>query len=231
MAEATLTISFDRTGGVRSRPTPAGADETLCSQSIASVGPAVRGMEIEVRAPDGSALPDGAIGEVCTRGALVFSGYYRDEDATAECLQDGWLRTGDVGFVADGELWITGRLKDLIIVNGQNVMPHELEWIAEEVTRGGGSRRCGAFSVHSDPATEQPVLVVEVEAADGDELDETRRSIRKRVGDATGLALLDVAFVRRGGIPKTTSGKVQRRELRRRYLARELDRIDTKATP
>jgi len=227
MAETTLTVTVDRSRrGVRTRPLPAGAEGLLNSGEVVSVGTPVLGMEVRVAAPDGTGAAAGAVGEVQARGALLFSGYHLDPEATAEVMTDGWLRTGDLGFLADGELYITGRLKDLIIVHGHNVMPHELEWIAEHASGGGGTRRAGAFSVDDGGSSEEPVLVVEAGTTDGAGLAELAAAIRKQTMRALGLALRDVAFVRRGSLPKTSSGKVQRRELRRRYLARGMERLD-----
>jgi acyl-CoA synthetase (AMP-forming)/AMP-acid ligase II len=106
-------------------------------------------------------------------------------------------------------------------------MPHELEWLAEEVTGGGGAQRTGAFSVARGSDGEEAVLVVETTEKDPAALGELAHGIRQRVGRALSLTLADVAFVRRGKIPKTTSGKVQRRQLRQMYLDGELERLDS----
>lgn len=225
LAEATLAVSVDQQGrGVRTQPVPEAASRG--SDRAVSVGTPIDDTELEIRAPDGSALGEDRAGEVFVRGPGVFEGYYRDAAATREALLDGWLRTGDLGFLHDGELCLTGRAKDLIIVNGENVMPHELEWLAEGVSGGGGDRRCGAISVHNG-GTEQAALVVELGRGDESELAALDREIRRRVGHALGLTLADVAFVKRGTIPRTTSGKVQRKELLRRYSDGELQRIQT----
>ena len=160
------------------------------------------------------------------KGASVFSGYYNDKEATSEALtSDGYLRTGDLGFLHDGELYITGRIKDLLIIHGHNLMPHELEWIAEAASGGGGAERCGAFSVPKGSEGEQAVLVVEVADKNAEQLAGLGREIRSLIGRTLGLPLADLAFVKRGHIPKTTSGKVQRRELKRRYLEGKIERL------
>src|SRR5690606_4169806 len=114
--------------------------------------------------------------------------------------------------------------KDVLILRGHNLMPHELEWLAEAVVGGGGALRSGAFTVAHGAEGEIAVLVVETSAGTPAELGSQAQAIRQRVGRELGLPLADIAFVRRGRIPKTTSGKVQRRELRARYLAGELER-------
>ena len=220
LAEATLAVTFDRRGeGLRTRPAPpeVGGGEVAC------VGAPVADTEVVVAAPDGARLPEGVVGSVLVRGPGVFAGYHRDPEATAECLRDGWLHTGDLGFLADGELYLTGRTKDLILVRGQNLMPHELEWIAEAVTGGGGASRAGAFAVDRGPQGEEPVLVVEVAGAG--ELAPLEREIRVRVARGLGIPLADLVLVRRGTLPRTTSGKVQRGALRAQYLDGRLERL------
>lgn len=231
LAEGTLAVTFDVRGeGARTRPRPAGTGyegdgQDVGGSDVVCVGSPVADTELRIVAPDGSELPAGEVGEVRVRGPGVFTGYFNDPEATAESLVDGWLATGDLGFLHNGELYLTGRLKDVLILRGHNLMPHELEWLAEGVTGGGGVARAGAFSVDGGPEGERPVLVVETGERDPDTLQTLARDIRLEVGHALSLTLADVAFVRRGKIPKTTSGKVQRRELKRRYLSGELERL------
>lgn len=225
LAEATLAVTVDRRrDGVRTLPAPGGGDADH-GERVASVGTPVADTELRVIAPDGTPMPDAQVGEVRVRGPGVSPGYYNDAEATAETLDDGWLRTGDLGFLAAGDLYLTGRLKDVLIIRGENVMPHELEWAAERVVGGGASFRCGAFSVARGAQGEQAVLVVETDAGDPATLAGRDREVRVALGRSLSLPLADLVFVRRGQIPKTTSGKVQRAELRRRYVAGELERL------
>lgn len=220
LAEGTLAVTFDVRGeGPRTRPHPEGNGE------VVSVGGPLADTELKITAPDGRAMRDGEIGEVWVKGPGVFQGYFADPDATAEGLRSGWLATGDLGFLADGELYLTGRLKDILILRGHNLMPHELEWLAEGVTGGGGAERAGAFSIDGGPEGEVPVLVVETGERDPEALAHLDRQIRLRVGHELSMTLADLAFVRRGRIPKSSSGKVKRLELRSRYLAGELERL------
>ncbi|MCB1033368.1 MAG: fatty acyl-AMP ligase [Acidobacteria bacterium] len=228
LAEATLAVTFDTAGqGLRTRPLPAGADSGLGLSDVACLGRPIRDTEVVVAAPDGSALPEEFVGEILIRGPGVFAGYWQDPEATAESLVDGWLHTGDLGFLKEGELYLTGRTKDVLILRGHNLMPHELEWLAEEAAGGGGSLRSGAFSVARGPEGEEAVIVVETAEKEGGALGDLARDIRLRVAHGLSLTLADVVFVRRGKIPKTTSGKVQRRELRQRYLDGTLERLKT----
>jgi len=226
LAEATLAVTVDVRGeGVRTLPAPVGADAGLGLTRVVSTGEPLRDTELCIRAGDGTLLPEGTIGEVEVRSPGVFAGYYRDPESTAEALRDGWLRTGDLGLLHDGELYLTGRTKDLLIYHGENLMPDELERLADSATGGGGLLRSAAFSVARTARGEEAVLVAEVEGRSDDQLRALEEEIRRRIGQAFGLPLADVAFVRRGRIPRTTSGKLKRAELRRNYLAGSLDRV------
>ncbi len=226
LAEGTLAVTFDLKGrGPRTRPLPAGAGSGLALSEVMCVGEPIRDLEVRVVGPDGRSLADGEVGEVRARGPSIFTGYFNDPRATAEGLQDGWLATGDLGFLEDGELYLTGRLKDVLILRGDNLMPHEIEWVAEGVTGGGGALRSGAFSVARGAAGEEPVLVVETAGRDPEKLTALGREIRLAVGRQLSLPLADLVFVRRGRIPKTTSGKVQRRALRALYLDGALETL------
>lgn len=219
LAEATLALTFDLAGrGLRTLPMPSAAFAGQALAEVACVGSAIDDTTIEIVGPDGRALADGEIGEVAARGPGIFSGYYNDPEATAEGLREGRLHTGDLGFLRDGELYITGRLKDILILRGHNVMPHEIEWLAEAVVGGGGALRSGAFAVARSAQGEEAVLVVETTERDPERQQELAIEIRRQVGSVLSLTLADVRFVRRGRIPKTTSGKVQRRQLRALYL-------------
>ena len=220
LAEATLAVTFEARGAGVRRAAPSGAG----GPSVVCLGPPVLDTTVRVTAPDGTALGNGAVGEVHVRGPGVFAGYHNDPEATAESLRDGWLATGDQGFLRQGELYLTGRTKEILILNGQNLMPHELEWIAESAAGGAGAARAAAFSVDG-AAGERAVVVLEVEEAEPAALAELAREIKVRTGRLLGVPLADCAFVRRGKLPKTTSGKVKRGEARALYLARELERL------
>jgi acyl-CoA synthetase (AMP-forming)/AMP-acid ligase II len=227
LAEATLVVAIDQAGGApRTLPVPTGlADSGFEMREVFCLGEPVIDTRIEIAAPDGSGLPDGTVGEVRIQGPSVFSGYYNDPEATAEALVDGWLRTGDLGFMQAGELYLTGRLKDLLIVRGENIMPHELEWMAESASGGGAMERAAAFSISRGGQGEEIVLVLETNEKDPANLEPMLRDLRVEVGREFGLTLADLVPVRRGQLPKTTSGKVQRGVVRDLYLAGELVRL------
>jgi acyl-CoA synthetase (AMP-forming)/AMP-acid ligase II len=226
LAEGTLAVTFDVKGeGVRTLPAPAGADTGLALSEVVSTGVPIADTEVRITAVNGTECAEGTIGEVRIKGPGVFCGYYNDPEATAETLQDGWFATGDLGFVQDGELYLTGRTKDVLIIHGHNLMPDELERLADSVTGGGGLMRSAAFSVARGFEGEQAVIVVEVVERDPEVLRDIEQQIRSRIGRSLSLPLADLVFVRRGRIPRTTSGKMQRNELRRRYLENRLEQL------
>ncbi len=226
LAEAALAVTLDRRGeGPRTLPVPRGADAGLGLDELVGTGEPIPDTELRITAPDGSDAGAGELGEVWVKGPSVCLGYYRDPEATAEALAGDWLRTGDLGFVDRGELFIAGRLKEILIVRGQNFMPHEFERLAESATGGGGSFRSAAFAVARGPEGEELVLVAETAEKDPEVLSETAARVRSRIGLEIGLPVADVAFVRRGRIPRTTSGKVKRAEIRGLYLRGELERL------
>ncbi|MFQ5350560.1 MAG: AMP-binding protein, partial [Thermoanaerobaculia bacterium] len=227
LAEATLVVAIDQAGrGPRTLPVPAGvSDSGVELREVFCLGEPVIDTRIRITAPDGSVLPEGTVGEVGIQGPSVFSGYFNDPEATSETLVDGWLRTGDLGFMASGELYLTGRLKDLLIVRGENIMPHELEWLAESASGGGALERAAAFSLSRGGHGEEVVLVLESSDKDPAALAPMLRDLKVEIGREFGLVLADLVPVRRGQIPKTTSGKVQRGAVRDLYLAGELARL------
>ena len=226
LAEGTLAVTFDLRGeGVRTLPAPSGVDDGFAMAEVVSNGEPIRDTRIAIRSLNGTDVPGGSIGEICIKGPGVFLGYYNDPEATRSTLQDGWFATGDLGFVRNGELYITGRTKDLLIVHGQNIMPDEIERLADAVTGGGGLMRSAAFSVARGADGEQAVVVVEIAETDPERLADIGRDIKIKIGRTMGLPVADLVFVRRGRIPRTTSGKMQRGELRRKYLDGTVERL------
>lgn len=231
LAEATLAVTVDqRYQGVRTHEVPTSSPGAALDRQppVVSNGTPVPDTELEIRGPDGRARGELAVGEVWVRCPGVMRGYYDDPEATAEVLCRGWLDTGDLGFLdRDGELYLTGRKKEILILNGQNLMPHEIEWHAESVLGSGGSQRSGAFAVPA-PHGEQAVLVLETTPESPEQLERLRRDVARAVGRNLSVALGDLVLVRRGAIPRTTSGKIQRRGLREAYLRGELERLEAR---
>jgi acyl-CoA synthetase (AMP-forming)/AMP-acid ligase II len=172
-------------------------------------------------------LPERHIGEIALQSDCMLTGYYNREDLTRKAFHDGWYLTGDLGYQADGELYITGRKKDLIIVGGKNIYPQDLESLASEV-EGVHPGRVVAFGVfNEETGTEDVVIVAEVDHDDlsaSDEktspfIDRIADEIRQRITRGSDIALRHVHLVEHGWLLKTSSGKVARGANREKYLA------------
>ncbi|WP_194289976.1 AMP-binding protein [Nocardia macrotermitis] len=180
--------------------------------TLVSLGAATDRMEIRLTGPSGAAVADGYCGEVEIRGPALMTGYLDDPAATAAAFHDGWLRTGDIGFLSERELFVCGRIKDMIILSGRNLYAEDLEAVAGQVP-GVYRRHCVALV---DPAAEQAVLVVESDEPDGPAV---AQLVRTAVAQACGLPDVAVHVVGKGQLPRTTSGK-WRRSATRELLGR-----------
>jgi fatty-acyl-CoA synthase len=215
MAEATLAIAMPEPGAPLLVDRRDGAELVSC-------GRALPGHEVAILDTRGERVADGELGEIACRGPSVTAGYFGAPAATRELLQRGWLHTGDLGYSKGGELYVCGRLKDMIIVNGRNHDPQSVEWSAEEVS---GVRK-GNVVAFSRPAAATEELVVVAESRSPHDL--LRAEIARRVRERTTLTVSDVVLLAPGTLPKTTSGKLQRRRTRELYLAGELARQGTR---
>jgi acyl carrier protein len=206
------------------RAAPAPADDDQAVRFVAC-GPPLRGHEVRIVDRQGNPLGERQEGVVQFRGPSATSGYHRNERATRQLFVDGWLDTGDLGYLADGELHLTGRRKDLIIRAGRNLHPSELE---EAVGAVDGVRRgCVAVVAAADPAsgTERLVVIAETRETDEAQLAELRREAGAAVLEVAGTPPDEVRLVGPGAVPKTSSGKIRRAEARGRYERGELDRV------
>jgi fatty-acyl-CoA synthase len=184
------------------------------ARRLPCLGRAIRGLELRVVDPEtGVPLRDREAGELEVRGTSVTPGYFRNERATAEVFHDDWLRTGDLGYLFDGELVICGRLKDVIIVGGRNVFPEDIERAAAGV-EGVRAGNVIAFGSPGRRGRESVVVVAETRA---DDATTVRDAVAASVTDAVGVAA-EVVLVRPGSLPKTSSGKLQRSLCKTRYL-------------
>ena len=229
MAEATLAMSFRKpleplqvltidAEAFRASGTVAGPQDDEVSLSFVSCGKAFREHQLGIIDTDGKLLPEGREGEIVFRGPSVTAGYYKNPVATAACFQDGWLRTGDLGFLQDGEVYITGRCKDLIILNGRNHHPQTIEWAVAELD---GVRR-GNVVAFSRPGRESEELIVVCETKTDARAD-IAETVKRAVSDQLSLKVTEVVTLRAGQLPKTSSGKLQRRKTREMFLSGELD--------
>ena len=191
--------------------------------SFVKVGAAIRDVQIRITDDTDGALDDGKVGNIQLRGGSITEKVYNDVAATeALFTPDGWLRTGDCGVIVDGELVITGRSKDIIIVNGQNYYPHDIEEIAAEVEGLDLGKVVVGGTRTRDSQTEE-LLVFALYRRDMDTFRLLADKVRIRIGEQTGLEVDHVIPVQR--IPKTTSGKVQRAALLNAYLDGEFDAV------
>lgn len=186
---------------------------------IASCGFPVPGIELRIVDLEGNSLPDRSAGEVLVRSRSVFTRYHQQPDLTASVLQNGWLHTGDLGYMVDGQLYIYGRKKELIIAGGQKVLPHHIEEVAL-ASLGSVTERVVAFGIEdSQSGTELPILVCEInENVDPAQNEGLARRIRHRILEEIGIALGNVCFVSRGWVVVTPIGKVVRSANRQKYL-------------
>ncbi len=199
--------------------------------SLVSSGAPAPGVEVRIVDPEAlNVLPDGDVGEIWLRGASVASGYHNRPVVTAEQFRaqtsDGegpYLRTGDLGLLHEGELYVTGRLKDLLIANGRNLYPQDIEEAVQDVHPAvAGSRGC-AVAVDVDDA-ERLVLIqaIKTELLGDMSCDELAAAVKTAVARGFEIPAPSVVFVNRGGIHLTTSGKVQRASMRAAFLKGEL---------
>lgn len=228
MAESTLAISFHQLGQPmiidrvdaaamkEGHATPADATSETALELV-SCGVAFPAHELAVVDDKDQPALERRVGEIIIRGPSVTSGYFENPEATASSWHDGWLRTGDLGYIADGNLYICGRCKDLIIIRGANYYAHDIEW---EVGDLKGVRRGNviAFSVLED-GLEQLVVAAEAARVDAAPL---RESIPKRIQSEFSLTPDRVLIVPVGTLPKTSSGKAQRRKTLLMYQSGQL---------
>lgn len=201
-------------------------DDDFHVRRLPLLGKAVPGLEMKVVDPETHAeMPERHVGELLLRGTSVTPGYYKRPDATAALFKDGWLCTGDLAYLLDGELILCGRIKDVIIVGGRNVFPEDIERACGTL----GGVRAGnviAFGVDGYKGKETVVVVAEVRLGEGDgTLDDVRHSIHHRTLEVCGLPPRDVMLVRPGTLPKTSSGKLQRAKCRELYLEETLELV------
>jgi fatty-acyl-CoA synthase len=251
MAESTLAVSFSTLGhGVKvdavlgdklwgeGKAEVAPSEEAPGAVSVVDCGPAFEGHDAQIFAPDDEAsttpLPERTVGEIRLRGPSVTSGYFNEPELTREAFAGGWLKTGDLGYLAGGSIFICGRSKEVIIVNGRNYYPQDLEWEATKVdgVRKGNVVAFGTMKPHND--RERVVIVFET-SQKGEQYAALKAEVRQQVQQSLGLTVDDVVPVDAGVLPKTSSGKLQRTKTRELYeqgtlllrtSAREVDRLE-----
>ncbi len=236
LAEATLAVSIMPPGeGIRAELVEetqlsggdlddgnggGGAQRPQRYRAIVNCGRPVRDMTLAIREEDGTDLPERAIGKVWCKGPSVMAGYFRDPEATAACMADGWLDTGDMGYMSDGYLYIVGRTKDMIIVNGRNHWPQDIEWAVEQLP-GFKAGDIAAFAITTPGGEETPAVLVQCRSSDEAERVRLREEIRERVRSVTGMNCV-IELIPPRTLPRTSSGKLSRAKARNLYLAGEI---------
>jgi fatty-acyl-CoA synthase len=237
MAEATLAITFtDLDAPVRidtvnrihyklaRRAVPMAGGGPSKSRDFVSCGRPLPGHEVIVLDDQGERLADRAIGRVCVKGPSLMAGYYNDGEATADVMRgDGFMDTGDMGYWLDGEIVITGRVKDLILHNGRNIWPQDIEWAAEHIEplRDGD---VAAFAVEGDDGDDDVVVLLQCRLSAAEEMEALRRKVGAAVHQAAGVECR-IVLVPPKSLPYTSSGKLSRAGARAKYLAGDIAEI------
>jgi fatty-acyl-CoA synthase len=237
LAEATLAVSLmppgegirlelveetELSGGIKDK------DRPRRYRAVVNCGRPVTGMEIEIRGEAGEPVADRGIGKVYVRGTSVMHSYFRDEESTKACLtDDGWLDTGDMGYMSKGYIFIVGRAKDMIIINGRNHWPQDIEWAVEQLP-GFKSGDIAAFAITGPSGEETPAVLVHCRVSGNEERGRLRDEIRERVRAITGITPV-VELVPPRTLPRTSSGKLSRTKARNLYLSGEIQPYDIAA--
>ncbi len=200
------------------------AVEAVDGVELVSVGSPIAGTEVRVVDGNGVELQEGSVGDVFARGPSIMDGYFNRPQATREAIKDGWLDTGDRGFINNGELFLTGRKKDVLILRGRCHSPTEVEAAVDEIE--GVRTGCSVAVSWLPDGEDGEVLLLLVEAGRGVKVDDfvaLADACRSRVRSATGLEVDGVEVIAPGTLPRTSSGKLRRQESLRLYLADELE--------
>jgi fatty-acyl-CoA synthase len=242
LAEATLAVSVapvgqgiacdlideKRLAGEGFADAPSDPTKPVRYRAIVDCGVALPGLTIEIRGSAGKVLGDRQIGRVLVKGLGLMEGYFRDPEATAACLSpDGWLDTGDMGYLVDGHIFIVGRAKDMIILNGKNHWPQDIEWAIEQL-EGFKAGDIAAFSITTPQGEEAPAVLVQCRTTDTGERARLKDAIRQKVRAITGMNCV-VELVPPRTLPRTSSGKLSRVKARQLYLAGEIIPFDVAA--
>lgn len=234
LAEATLAVTFAPLGQgvavdtidrgralqVERRAVPVGERSAhgRAVRSFVLCGRPMPGYAVEIRDGHGRVLPERSVGRVCIKGPSLMQGYFRNDVATHNVLlDDGWLDSGDMGYLVGGQLVITGRTKDLIIVGGRNIWPQDVEWAVEQLP-GVRAGDVAAFAVNTDDDREQVVVVVQCRAMLQEAQEELRAAVAAVVRRVAGVEC-EVVLAPTRSLTFTTSGKLSRAAVKADYLS------------
>jgi fatty-acyl-CoA synthase len=222
MAEASLAVTFKAAGtlfktlGVDGDKLASEGIVEPGGKEIVSVGRSLAGMAVEIRDDNGTVLPPGHVGHIFVSGPSIMAGYFGRLDLTDQALHDGWLHTGDRGFIHDGELYVCGRHKDIIIVRGANHTPEEFEAALDGLP--GVRIGCAVAVGFVPPGDDDEALAMLVETT-ADATSGLAQDVASRVQQRTGILPAHVELLAPGTLPRTSSGKLRRREARTQWLA------------
>ena len=235
MAESTLAVTFSEPNKpltvdtidkhaykTSAKAVPSASGEV---RSFVVCGKVLPDHEIVVRNESGVALADREIGHIFVKGPSIMAGYYQKPEATAAVLDgEGWLSTGDMGYLLKGEIVITGRAKDLILHNGRNIWPQDIEWAAEQIEplKAGD---VAAFAVEGDDGDDEVVVLVQCRSSDQAEIARLRHEVSAVVHRSAGVEC-EVVLVAPKSLPFTSSGKLSRAGAKQRYLAGDMVEIN-----
>jgi acyl-CoA synthetase (AMP-forming)/AMP-acid ligase II len=228
LAEAGLAVSFS---SLNEHPAVTEFDlDIMTSSGIAraghgrvlpSVGKPLPGLSVEIHDEESRPLESGFTGRICVRGPSITKGYYNDEGLTANLIKDGWLDTGDIGFVYNDDLYIVGRAKDLIIIRGRNYAPQEIEALLLTV-EGLRPGCCVAAGIFIEGSGEELLILAERAQGAAQPSDDLAADIRRTILAGIGLNPYHIEVLEPGTLPRTSSGKLRRSEAQRQFLAGEL---------
>ena len=231
MAEATLAVTFSPLGRgpicdrISKRSLSSEkiaepvAEEEPDSRLIVSCGQVLPGFGLEIRDTEtGELLGPRKIGEIHISGSSLMRGYHEDPVSTHRVMPDGqWLATGDLGYLADGELYVTGRIKDTIIVRGHNMWPQDIEWQVERETAGLKSGDVAAFGLDNEDGGTKVVVLVQTRLSDPNQRTQLRKDTDAAAFRACGLRC-HIELIPPGSLPRTTSGKLMRSRAKEHWL-------------
>jgi acyl-CoA synthetase (AMP-forming)/AMP-acid ligase II len=185
---------------------------------VVSAGRPISDVEVKIIDSSGNFLNERKIGEIVIRSNCMLNGYYNRDDITRNSFIDGWFKTGDFGYIADQEIYISGRKKDLIIIGGKNIYPKDLETIAMGV-EGVHPGRVVAFGVYNESkGTEDVVIIAEIEDEYMDKKEQIIEKIREKVTRESAIALRTILLVEKKWLIKTSSGKIARALNKKKYI-------------
>jgi fatty-acyl-CoA synthase len=206
-------LAVDRTALETRREILPASPQGGATQRIASVGKPIDGAQVRIDAAQGE-----AVGEICIAGPALCAGYYRNPELSARKFRDGWYHSGDLGFLWEGELYVTGRADDLIIVRGRNIYAHDIEEILTRLP-GVKAGRAVAFGIDNARAGTQDLVVMAETAPDAVPAD-IERHAREAILATFGTSPTAIRLVEPNRLVKTSSGKISRSENRAQFLAR-----------